>query len=252
MSYLRKSLNKFRQDALSKVFYDLLKWLLLAILVFAATKLFPDTTSFGQFLTKKVNLSTYTILLVGLGIIGLTVFVVSLLFNRKYHVIRNDNFTDELTGLKNHKAFHEYIHNKITSDRTFSIIMIDVDDFKRFNTDYNPNTADKILGKLGELLGNDKRATDETFRQFLRGDEFVVIANDTSLNDAIKAAERKRMLIANTTFVVDEKPFKLTVSCGVTEFKKGKDKSDTLTNRVNQALVEAKGVAGKNNTKSII
>ncbi|HWJ28913.1 MAG TPA: GGDEF domain-containing protein [Flavisolibacter sp.] len=252
MSYLKKSLDKFRQDALSKLFYDLLKWLLLTILAFAATKLLPGTTSIGEFLTKKATLSIYSIFLIGLGIIGLTVLIVSILFNKKYQVVRNDNFTDELTGLKNHKAFHKYINNKVTGDRTFSIIMIDVDDFKRFNTDYSPNTADKILGKLGELLGNDKRATDETFRQFLRGDEFVVIANDTNLNDAIKAAERKRGLIANTTFVIDEKPFKLTVSCGVTEFKKGKDDFSTLTNRVNQALVEAKGITGKNNTRSII
>jgi diguanylate cyclase (GGDEF)-like protein len=252
MNYLKKSLDKFRQDALSKLFYDLLKRLLIVILAFASTKFFPDTTSIGEFLTKKISLSVYAIFLIGLVIIGLTVLVVLILFNRKYQAVRNDNFTDELTGLKNHKAFHEYINNKVTSDRIFSIIIIDVDDFKRFNTDYNPNTADKILGKLGELLGNDKRVTDETFRQFLRGDEFVVIANETSLNDAIKAAERKRGLIAKTTFIVDDKPFKLTVSCGVTEFKKGKDDFTSLTNRVNQALVEAKGINGKNNTKSII
>lgn len=252
MSYFRKSVDKFRQDSLSKLFYDLIKWLVFTIIIFAATKLFPETTSIGEFLTKNVSASVYSLFLIALVIIGLTVLIVSVLFNKKYDAIRIDNFTDELTGLKNYKAFREYIVSNVSSDKTFSIIIIDVDDFKRFNTEYNPNTADKILSKLGELLGSDKRATDETFRQFLRGDEFVVIANETNLNDAIRAAERKRTLIANTTFIIDEKPFKITVSCGVTEFKKSKDDLDSITNRVNQALVEAKAVAGKNNTKSII
>ena len=252
MSYLKKSLAKFRQDALSKVFYDILKWLIIAILTFSATKLLPEDTSFGAVLTTNLTLSLYTVFLIVLGIVILTVFLVSIIFNRKYEAIRTDNFTDELTGLKNHKAFKEYLTKKLTSDRTFSIIILDVDDFKRFNTEYNPNIADKVLSKLGELLGNDKRITDETFRQFLRGDEFVIIASDTSLNDAVKAAERKRSLIENTTFVVEEKPMKLTVSCGVTEFKKTKDDFVSITDRVNQALLDAKKVSGKNNTKSII
>ena len=252
MSYLKKSFDKFRQDALSKIFYDILKWLTIAILAFAATKLFPKDTSFGELLTTPLSLSLYTVLLIALGTIIITVLVVYIIFSRKYEAIRTDNFTDELTGLKNHKAFKEHLTKRLFNDRTFSIIIIDVDDFKRFNTEYNPNIADQVLGKLGELLSNDKRITDETFRQFLRGDEFVIIASDTSLNDAVKAAERKRTLIENTTFVVEQKPMKLTVSCGVTEFKKGKDDFVSITDRVNQALVDAKGVSGKNNTKSII
>ena len=252
MSYIKKSIEKFKQDALSKLFYDLLKGLFYIIVGFAATKLIPDTTEIGKFLTQTINVSLYSMLLLGLGIIILTVLVVSIVFNKRYLVIKNDNFTDELTGLKNHKAFKDYLVGRILHNQTFSIIVIDVDDFKRFNTQHNPNIADKVLIKLGELLSSDKRFTDETFRQFLRGDEFVVITNDTNLNDAIKAADRKRKLIEGTTFLIDEKPFKLTASCGVTEYKKSIDNLTSLTNRVNQALVEAKSQTGKNNTKSII
>jgi diguanylate cyclase (GGDEF)-like protein len=252
MSYLKNSIAKFRQDALSKVFYDILKGLIIAILAFAATKLFPKNTSLGAILTTEVTLSLYAIILIVFGIVTLAVLVVSLIFARKYEVVRVDNFTDELTGLKNHKAFKEHLTEKLVSAKTFSIILLDVDDFKRFNTEYNPNIADKVLGKLGELLSNDKRASDETFRQFLRGDEFVIVANDTSLNDAVKAAERKRNLIENTTFIVENKPMKLSVSCGVTEYKRAKDDFVSITDRVNQALLDAKRVSGKNNTKSTI
>jgi len=256
MNYFKKSFGKFKQDALSKLFYDLSKWFILATSVFAATKFLPKGTSIGDILAKKVSGTLYSALLIGLILIVIAILIVTFLFNKKYKELKRDNFTDELTGLKNHKAFKEYLAEKLNSvkgtNKTFSIIIIDVDDFKNFNTKFNTNFADKVLSKLGELLGNDKRITDEAFRQFLRGDEFVIIANDTNLNDAIRAAERKRTLIESTTFVVDDASCNLTVSCGVTEVKKDKDDFKTITDRANQALLEAKSKAGKNNTKSII
>ncbi|NML65511.1 GGDEF domain-containing protein [Hymenobacter sp. RP-2-7] len=163
-----------------------------------------------------------------------------------------DNFTDELTGLKNYKALKEYVIDKIKESihdkKVLSIILIDVDNFKNFNTTYGYNTADRVLKAVGELLGKDKRATDEVFRQFLKGDEFLVVASETSSDDALKAAERKRKLIENATFVIDEARYKLTVSCGVTEFKAGDDYT-SFTNRAHSALVEAKSQQFKNCSK---
>jgi len=256
MSYFKRSVEKFRQDALSKIFYDLIKGLIVTILGVFAIKLIPADTSFGTVLKTPVSMTFYSILLYSLLIVAITVCVVAYLFNKKFQKVRTDNYTDELTGLKNHKALKEHLSEKLNnskvSGKTFSIIVIDIDDFKKFNTNYNPNFADQVLRKLGELLGNDKRITDETFRQFLRGDEFVIIASETSLNDAVKAAERKRTLIEGTTFIVDNINCNLSVSCGVTEVKKDSDDFKSITDRVNQALKEAKAKAGKNNTKSII
>lgn len=256
MNYIKTSFKRFKQDALSKLFYDLQKWLILTTIFFAATKFLPKKNAISDFLSKTISLTFYSTLLIGLSLIAITILIVTFLFSTKYKKLKKDNFTDELTGLKNHKAFKEYLTDKLIdlkgSNKTLSIIMLDIDNFKIFNTQYNPNFADKVLSKLGELLNNDKRITDETFRQYLRGDEFIVITNDTSLNDAIKAAERKRILIENTIFVVDRASCKLTVSCGVTEVKKDKDDFKTIMDRVSQALVEAKSIIGKNNTKSII
>jgi diguanylate cyclase (GGDEF)-like protein len=256
IEYLRKSFDKFTQDALAKLFYDIIKWLIPSTILFAFSKLFPDDTSIGKFLSKTINLSYYSIILLLITSIILTVISVGIVFYRKYSALKDSSAIDELTGLKNHNAFKDYLTKLISdsslSDKTFSIIMIDVDDFKRFNTNYSPNIADSVLGKVGELLKNDKRITDEVFRQFRRGDEFIVITNETSLNDAFKAAERKRILINKTTFSVDEGLYKLSVSCGVTEYKNGKDDFNSITDRVNRALVEAKSQAEKNNTKTII
>jgi diguanylate cyclase (GGDEF)-like protein len=254
-NYISRSFEKFRQDALSKLFYDILKWLIPATVLFAVSKVVPEDTSIGQLISKTFSITVYFFLLIVLLIIVLTVIIVSFLFNKHYKVLQKDNYTDELTGLKNHKEIKEYLAVKINDSKrlskTFSLIIVDVDDFKNLNTKFTPNIADKLLTKLGELLGNDKRITDETFRQFLRGDEFIVLATDTNLNEAYKAAERKRNLIEKTSFTIEGISHNLTVCCGVTEFKK-EDDIRSITDRLNQALVEAKKQVGKNNTKTII
>lgn len=251
-NYFRESIKKFKNDALSKGIYDLLKWLVITLIVLIPTKWIPYVKTI--FLAQHY-FTTYTIVISAIILITITTFIVSRYFRKKIRLVLNDNHTDELTGLKNHKALSEYLNLKIAEAKnrseTFSIILIDIDDFKNFNTIYGFNVADQILKKLGELLGNDKRATDDTFRYFIRGDEFLVVAYDTTLSQAIQAAERKRKLIQKNLFSVDGKNHQLTVCCGVTEFKKNDDYT-SITDRVTEALNEAKKVTGKNNTKSIV
>lgn len=255
-SYILQSVKKFKQDGLSKVFYDVIKYLLICLFVFSATKLVPANTSFGQIISSQFSISLYSLILIILLAIIVTIIFLKIIFDTKYKALQKDNFTDELTGLKNHKALKDYLNNKLLASdqntKTISLILIDIDNFKSFNESEGYNTADKILGKVGELLSNDKRITDEVFRQFLRGDEFLIVTNDTNLTEAFHAAERKRKLIENTTFIVEGKSFRLTVSCGVTELNKGKESYQSITNRVNSALSIAKQQPNKNCSKTII
>lgn len=256
ISYILQSVRKFKQDGLSKVFYDIIKYLLICLLVFSVTKLFPADTTLSQIISSKFSISVYSFILIILLAIIVTIIFLKIFFDTKYRALQKDNFTDELTGLKNHKALKNYLNNKLAESsqttKTMSLILIDIDNFKNFNGSEGYNTADKILGKVGELLSNDKRVTDEIFRQFLRGDEFLIVTNDTNLTEAYHAAERKRKLIENTTFIVDGKSFRLTVSCGVTEFKKGEDTYQSITDRVNSALIIAKDQPHKNCSKTTI
>ena len=251
-NYIRESVKKFKNDALSKGIYDLLKWLIISLIVLIPTKWIPYVKTL--FLAQHY-ITTYTIIISAIILITITTFIISRYFRKKIRLVLNDNHTDELTGLKNHKALSEYLNLKIVEannrSESLSIIIIDIDDFKNLNTQYGFNEADQILKKLGELLGNDKRVTDETFRYFNRGDEFLVVAYDTTLSQAVQAAERKRKLIQKNLFSVDGKNHRLTVCCGVTEFKKNDDYT-SFTNRVIEALNEAKKISGKNNTQSII
>jgi len=252
--YIQESFDKFKKDALSKVIYDILKVLIPLTIAMGLTYLVPKGTGFTDIISTNVTLSIYWIVIISLILIIFTILVMNYIFKRKYKELQKDNFTDELTGLKNHKALKQYLTDNLTelqgNYKPMSLVIIDIDDFKNFNTKVGYNTADKILKKVGELLGNDKRITDETFRQFLRGDEFLVIANETNLGDAFKAAERKRKLIEKTLFKVDGQSYSLTVSCGVTEYKKGEDNFTSLTDRVNTALIDAKAQKGKNCTRT--
>lgn len=252
--YLKESLDKFRKDILSKFFYDVTKWLVLSIVLVAIAR-YAEFFQLRDWLTKSFQISVFTLILLALGVIALTAFFLRLLFQRKYQALEKDNFTDELTGLKNHKAFKKELVKRIgevsSSGGKLSIIMLDIDDFKAFNTTYGFTIADAILAKVGVLLSNDRRITDEIYRQFLRGDEFVIVASNTSANEAFMAAERKRRLIASTTFVIKEEPFQLTVSCGVTEYAM-QDTLESLTQRAVSALGKSKEKIGKNNSSMVI
>ncbi|WP_378106319.1 GGDEF domain-containing protein [Chryseobacterium sp. sg2396] len=252
MSYINKSFKKLKDDLLSKGIYDVIKWIFISLILLLPSRWIP---LFKELIYYKISLSIYWLSILIIILIGFTILVTNYVFRQKIQAVVRDNFTDDLTGLKNHKALAEYLNQKILESKknnaALSLILLDIDDFKRVNTEAGYNIADQLLKKIGELLGNDKRATDETFRYFQRGDEFLVVTTETSLSQAIQAAERKRILIYKSLFSVDGDNFKLTVSCGVTELKK-EDDYNSFTNRVIMALNEAKKIPKKNNTKSIL
>ncbi|KQO22677.1 diguanylate cyclase [Flavobacterium sp. Leaf82] len=251
MAYIYKSFKKFKDDVLSKGIYDILKALIVSLILLLPSRRIPYVKEIIQ---TRYSISIYWILISSVLLISITTLVISYLFKKKIRNVVNDNYTDELTGLKNHKALNEYLNNKIidskSKNESLSIILIDIDDFKKINTEVGFNVADQLLKKVGELLGNDKRATDETFRFFNRGDEFLVVAAETSLSQAYQAAERKRKMIQKNLFLIERNIYNLTVCCGITELKKDDD-FITITNRVTEALNEAKKTSGKNDTKSI-
>jgi diguanylate cyclase (GGDEF)-like protein len=250
--YILESIMRFKNEIISKVMYDIVKWLFISLVLIIIAKWVPFVRTF---FSKEFTITIYLIVISSVGLIAITTILVSSIFRKKIRKVLNVNHTDELTGLKNHKALSIFLNSKIqeykNKTESLSIIIIDIDDFKNFNTKFGFTTADSILKKLGELLGNDKRATDETFRYFNRGDEFLIVASETNSNQAYQAAERKRKWIQKNLLSVDGINHQLTVCCGVTEFKK-KDDYTSFTDRVIEALNVAKKVAGKNNTKSIV
>lgn len=252
MKYIKESFSKFKKDVLSNVFYDIMKYFFGTVILVAILKYTPIV---NEKLELEVSLTIWTIIILSLILTGVSFTISFVLFNNKFKSIQAKSRIDELTGLKNHKALEIDLENleksRDSKEEPVSIILFDIDDFKKFNDDNSYEIADKILTKLGGLLAKDSRITDETYRYFMRGDEFLIIARQTSLSNAQIAAERKRKLIADSSFEIDGSNFKVTVSCGVTEFNNGELKTNVL-DRASKALQNAKKKTNKNCTEIIV
>lgn len=252
MKYLKDSFNKFKKDVLSNALYDFLKYLVFSVIFVFALQFVPVVK---EWLNVKFSISIWFIILASLVLIILSLILSMNIFNKKLKEIQSQNQIDELTGLKNHKALEidliELEKERNLKNEPISLILIDIDNFKKFNDENSYEIADKILSKLGNLLKKDSRITDETYRYFMRGDEFLIIAKQTSILNAQLASERKRKLIQDSTFTIEEGEYKLTVCFGVTEFNKDEKSSDALE-RLSRAMQRAKKKPHKNNTEIII
>lgn len=155
--------------------------------------------------------------------------------------------TDGLTGLNNHRTFHEVLGVELKRakryHRDISLLMIDIDDFKRFNDTYGHQAGDMALKGLADILINNLRATDSAARY--GGEEFTVILPETSLDAAVKIGERIRNDIASHPLRFMDKKVYLTVSAGVSVFPEDSIEKDNLIMAADDALYMAKRT-GKN------
>ncbi len=144
---------------------------------------------------------------------------------------------DEKTGVYNStffKSIFEFELRKAERDGTFCLVVIDLDFFKKVNDTYGHITGDKILKRTAEILKGGMRGADVAAR--FGGEEFFIILPDADRDKGRQVAERLRKAVLKDRFL---KKHGLTISAGVAEYKK-KDTFDTLANRADEALYEAK------------
>ena len=152
--------------------------------------------------------------------------------------------TDVLTGLGNRRMLDQRFAEETNRIRrhntaTFSLAIIDIDNFKQVNDKYGHLVGDEILKSLADELAELVRNSDTAVRW--GGEEFAVLLPNTGLASAVEFAQRFRSLIDQKKFV---KKIKLTVSIGVGEFVPDEDEK-TYFKRVDRALYRAKS-NGKN------
>jgi len=155
--------------------------------------------------------------------------------------LRASALTDELTSLGNRRAFDEAIGGLCRADREgagpFSLMMLDLDHFKRYNDSHGHLAGDQALRVTGTLLREALRPGDVATR--FGGEEFAVLLPDTDLERARRVGER---IVRD--FRVADWPFtRLTASIGVAEARPG-ESAEGLVARADQALYAAK-VAGR-------
>jgi len=147
-------------------------------------------------------------------------------------------FRDELTSIYNRAFFNQELTKQINlsveENKTFCLIMFDVDKFKNFNDTYGHQVGDKILKMLVKEVKQNIRITDTLARW--GGEEFIIILPETSLTIAKDIAEKLRVSIQTYKFVND---LSVTCSFGVYEFEKN-DTEESIVKRIDTALYCAK------------
>jgi diguanylate cyclase (GGDEF)-like protein/putative nucleotidyltransferase with HDIG domain len=154
--------------------------------------------------------------------------------------------TDELTGLYNHRHFHERIEQEIGRGSrfgiTFSLIILDLDLFKVYNDIYGHLAGDQLLRKVGKLIQGSVRTIDLAFRY--GGEEFAVLLPETRMEDAYRVAERLRKTIESKSSF---REMPVTASLGIANWPTDGVMKEEIIHRADTALYRAKQT-GRNRT----
>lgn len=189
-------------------------------------------------------------LLLPVAFLTLEFFVgIGLLYIVKKYVYDNlESITlyDLLTDVYSRRYFFELLKGEISKaqrkEYMFSVIMFDIDHFKKVNDTYGHDKGDYVLKTIADIVKSSIRKADALSR--IGGEEFTILLPDTNIDKATALAERVRRSVEDYKFDVVGRA---TISLGVTEFK-ADDSSDTLFKRVDEAMYLAKN-SGRNCVK---
>ncbi|RQW83135.1 MAG: sensor domain-containing diguanylate cyclase [Geobacter sp.] len=163
------------------------------------------------------------------------------------HRLLEMNMRDGLTGIYNRrfleKRLVEEFERHVRYSRNFSVIMFDIDFFKKVNDTYGHQCGDYILKSVSSKIASMIRKTDILARY--GGEEFCCLLPETDLASAQILAERFRKSIAEIIHVYQENEVTETISLGVSELSKQYPTPSSLLERADGALYQAKG-SGRN------
>lgn len=162
-------------------------------------------------------------------------------------------YYDQLTNLYNRHFFNKMIAKEFASVERYghdsAIIILDVDDFKKINDTYGHLAGDRVLKQLGQMLVDNVRKSDTVAR--FGGEEFIILAPNTSIAAGFTLAEKLRKLIAKTDFAYENETLHITASIGVSLLKSTDNYGlENYFSLADNALYRAKK-RGKNRVETI-
>ncbi len=168
---------------------------------------------------------------------------------QKNKLLENLANIDGLTEINNHRFFQNFldqeINRSIRNERTISILLADIDHFKKFNDTYGHQTGDFILKEFCRVCKENIREYDLIARY--GGEEFIFVLPETEPGEAKVVAEKIRSEVENFAFDDGESVYKVTISIGVASARpSGRDfKKNEFIGLADEALYQAKG-SGRN------
>lgn len=162
---------------------------------------------------------------------------------RLYEQMERLSLTDALTGVANRRHIERHLKIELARAKRYnyplSVIMLDIDHFKKFNDIHGHLTGDRVLQGLAKLLTEIARASDLVGRY--GGEEFLIVCAYTDLNGALALAERIRATVERTPFESHEgEKLYITISAGVATFPDDVQDELELIEAADKALYEAK------------
>jgi diguanylate cyclase (GGDEF)-like protein len=145
----------------------------------------------------------------------------SLLNVIKYKSLIELNKQDSLTGLYNYKEFYKMLNDEIEvskkENKNFSIVFIDIDEFKQVNDKYGHLTGSNILIEFGNILLQDIRHKDCITRY--GGDEYLILLRETGKKEAVSVSKRLLNLIRENKFIsINHELISITASMGIATY----------------------------------
>jgi diguanylate cyclase (GGDEF)-like protein len=162
--------------------------------------------------------------------------------------LRELSARDPLTGLSNHREFFRLLREETQRSQRYrhplSLLMIDLDYFKRVNDTYGHPAGDRVLCAVAGIIRRELRQVDHVARY--GGEEFAVILPETAVSEALAIASRIRQAVAARPLAISEgEGVELTISIGLAVFPDDAAAEEGLVEQADQALYAAKA-AGRN------
>lgn len=220
----------------------------------------PTKKAFIDDLEKRININTQNLFyflkkgdfleILPLYSSLLSIYKLTLLLSNSVSIAMTDYLVqnlkmDKLTNLYRKDAFEQFLEKEIENykrnSNIFSIVFIDIDDFKPINDSFGHWSGDKVLEKIGEVINANIRASDIGFR--IGGDEFAIILKGASKEDAFKICKKIKLEISSFEFIYnDERSFRVDISIGIHACEKSSDKCsiENVLKKVDEELYVSK------------
>lgn len=151
------------------------------------------------------------------------------------------SLTDQLTGVPNRRAFDRQLADRIADfqkvSAPVSLIMIDIDFFKKFNDTHGHHAGDAVLKGVAKTIAKALREKDVVAR--FGGEEFGIVLPQTTIQEACPVVDRVRKAVESARFQCDGKLLNCTISLGLSQFSKT-DTDEVFLRRADDALYAAK------------